>query len=73
MSKSTDYKNKFIAEKYDRINLTVPKGTKELLKSYCDERNLSINGYIYELIKNDLNIRENPKSQNKKDMDIFLF
>ena len=74
MSKSTDYKNKFISEKYDRINLTVPKGVKELIRKHCEENNLSVNGYLYDLIKEDLNIeqKEEPKTSNR-DMDIFLF
>ena len=74
MSKSTDYKNKFISEKYDRINLTVPKGVKELIRKHCEENNLSVNGYLYDLIKEDLNLeqKEEPKTSNR-DMDIFLF
>ena len=74
MSKTTDYKNQFILEKYDRINLTVPKGTKDLLKNHCDKNGLSINGYILSLIKKDLNLYfPQTKSSKKEEMDIFLF
>ena len=74
MSKATDYKNKFISEKYDRINLTVPKGTKELVRKHCEDNNLSVNGYLYSLIKEDLKITDKddaPKAS--REMDIFLF
>ena len=74
MSKATDYKNKFISEKYDRINLTVPKGIKDLVRQHCEDNNLSVNGYLYNLIKEDLKLTD--KDDNKKsnrDMDIFLF
>ena len=74
MSKSTDYKNKFISEKYDRINLTVPKGTKELIRKHCENNNLSVNGYLYNLIREDLKLSDKEDNQkSKRDMDIFLF
>ena len=72
MSKSTDYKNKFIAEKYDRINLTVPKGLKEKINSRAASLNLSVNGYLNELVKKDF---ENPvlrRNEKSKELDVFL-
>ena len=32
MAGKTDYKNAWLAEKLDRINLTVPKGKKEIIQ-----------------------------------------
>jgi uncharacterized protein (DUF1778 family) len=44
---ATAYKNKFIAEKYERINLNVPKGQKDIIKAHADKfDNGSINGFI---------------------------
>ncbi len=38
--------NKYIAPNYDRINLTVPKGAKESIKSHAESRGESVNGFI---------------------------
>lgn len=51
----TAYKNQFIAEKYDRINLTVPKGDKERIQAYALSMGKSVNAYINDLIKADMN------------------
>lgn len=46
MAGKTDYKNKWQAEKCDRISLVVPKGKKETIKNYAESRNESLNGFI---------------------------
>ena len=38
--------NKYMSLNYDRINLTVDKGQKEIIKAHADERGESVNGYI---------------------------
>lgn len=38
--------NKYMASNYDRINLTVPKGAKESIKSHAESRGESVNGFI---------------------------
>lgn len=43
---ATAYQNKFIAKAYDRINLTVPKGKKEIIQAHAEGRGESINGFI---------------------------
>lgn len=53
-NRDTAYKNNFAKEKYDRINLTVPKGNKERIRLHADQRGESINGYINRLIKEDM-------------------
>lgn len=50
---STEYKNKFTREKYDRIGLVVKKGRKEELKARAESQGLSLNEYINRLIDND--------------------
>ena len=49
----TDYKNKHIKEKYDRISLVLPKGQKSILKDFCEQMDVSLNEYIKLLIKTD--------------------
>ncbi len=39
-------KNKWIAKAYDRINLTVPKGQKDILKDHAAARGESVNAFI---------------------------
>ena len=38
--------NKYIAKAYDRINLTVPKGKKEIIQAHAEARGESVNGFI---------------------------
>lgn len=52
----TEYKNRFIKEKYDRINLTVPKGCKEELKKAAAEADESVNEYINRAISERMKI-----------------
>ena len=46
MAGNSEYKNQWIAEKLDRINLTVEKGKKEVIKSYAEKHGESLNHYI---------------------------
>lgn len=48
------WQNDYIARAYDRINLTVPKGYKDQIKSRAASMGESTNGYIYRLIKEDI-------------------
>ena len=45
VGKST-YRNEWIAGKLDRINLTVPKGRKEIIKAHAAAHGESVNGFI---------------------------
>ena len=40
------YRNSWIAEKLDRINLTMPKGKKEIVKEAADKNGESVNAFI---------------------------
>ena len=40
------YRNEWIAEKLDRINLTVPKGRKEIIRAHAAAHGESVNGFI---------------------------
>lgn len=52
------YNNTFIAGKYDRINLTVPKGKKEVIKDHAEANGESVNGYINRLIDEDIGLNK---------------
>ena len=47
---STKAQNKYIAKAYDRINLTVSKGKKEVIQSHAQAQGKSVNGFINEAI-----------------------
>lgn len=38
--------NKYVKEKYDRVNVTFPKGQKEIIKAHADKRGESVNAFI---------------------------
>ena len=45
------YNNSFISTAYDRINLTVPKGQKDVIKAHADIYDKgSVNGFIQRAI-----------------------
>jgi predicted HicB family RNase H-like nuclease len=50
MAGKTDYKNAWLAEKLDRINLTVPKGKKEIIQKMAADLGLSVNAFINQAI-----------------------
>lgn len=39
-------KNKWIAKAYDRVNLTMPKGQKEIIQAHAAALGESVNGFI---------------------------
>lgn len=47
--------NKYIANKYDRVNLTMPKGKKEEYKSIADSEGKSLNQFIIDCVEEKLN------------------
>lgn len=40
------WQNDYIAKTYDRINLTVPKGDKDKIKTHAESMGESVNGFI---------------------------
>lgn len=72
MAGKTDYKNKYNLENYDRINVTVSKGEKEKIKERAEALGMSINSYINNLIKEDMQSGRGRKKSDR-DMEIYLF
>ena len=38
--------NKYVKANYDRINVTMPKGRKEIIQAHAEARGESVNGFI---------------------------
>ena len=51
---SAKSKNDWIAKAYDRINLTVPKGQKEVIQMHAAARGESVNSFIGRAIENQI-------------------
>lgn len=43
--------NKYMKENYDRVNLTITKGKKDIIKSHADARGESVNAFINRAIE----------------------
>ena len=42
--------HKYVKANYDRIELSVPKGQKEVIKAHAEAHGQSVNGYIVEAV-----------------------
>ncbi len=49
-SEAIKYNNEFNKKTYDRINLTIPKGQKEVIQAIATAHGESVNAYIYAAI-----------------------
>lgn len=53
--RKAQWQNDYIAKTYDRINLTVPKGQKEVIKAHADKHDGgSVNAFINRAITNQM-------------------
>ena len=50
------WQNDYIAKTYDRINLTIPKGQKEVIKNHAEKNGESVNAFIARAIKTQMEI-----------------
>ena len=56
MSKtSAKVKNRYNDKAYDRINLTVPKGQKNIIKAHAESQGESLNGFVQRAINEAMN------------------
>jgi len=51
---SAKAKNDWISKAYDRINLTVDKGQKDLIRAHAESRGESVNAFINRAIENQI-------------------
>ena len=62
---SAAVKNRYNDKAYDRINLTVPKGEKEVIKAHAEKHDGgSVNGFIQRAIKETME-RDNAKENGE--------
>lgn len=47
---STEVKARYNAKAYDRLTVTVPKGTASIIKAAADERGMSVNAYMVDAV-----------------------
>lgn len=58
------YNNGFISRAYDRVNLTIPKGQKDVIKAHAEGRGESVNGFIGRAIEEQMK-RDNEKGESE--------
>lgn len=46
--------NKYVKNNYDRINVTMPKGQKDIIKEHAGARGESVNGFINRAIDSQI-------------------
>ena len=46
--------NKYMTANYDRVNLTLPKGQKDIIKAHADGMGESVNAFIGRAITNQM-------------------
>ena len=60
------YVNGFVKENYDRLSIQVPKGNKAKIEAFRKEKGYSsLNAYINELIRRDMNGEQESRSKIK--------
>lgn len=65
MAGKTEYKNNWQKENMDRINLTMPKGQKEVIKDHAAAHGESVNGFINRAIGETIE-RDNANEQSER-------
>ena len=53
---STEVRNRWNAKNYFKINITIPKGNKELVARFAESQGLSVNGLLNQLIRKELGV-----------------
>ena len=55
------WQNDYISRTYDRINLTVAKGRKDIIKAHAESKGESVNAFINRAIDSQMH-RDNEKA-----------
>lgn len=48
--------NKYNTNAYDRLNIMIPKGKRDVVKAFADEHGESINGLINNLLRREIGL-----------------
>lgn len=59
--------NKYVKNNYDRINFTVPKGQKDVIKQAAENAGESVNAYIYEAVRRRMEQERTAQAQTAED------
>jgi len=51
--------NKYNASAYDRLNIVVPKGRRDVIKAFADQHGESINSLVNSLLRREIGLTEN--------------
>ena len=54
--KQYNRQNAYNSAKYDKIGLMLPKGSKEKIKAEACKKNMSVNAWITEIIKKEIDL-----------------
>lgn len=54
--------NKYMAANYDRVNVTMPKGKRDIIKAHAESRGESVNGFINRAIDGQMERDKEEKS-----------
>lgn len=68
----TEYKNQFNQEHYERINFSIPKGMKQVIKTLAAEKGMSMNRYFLELVRQDQEGLFDSMQLAEKNRDLIL-
>ena len=63
--------NKYVKNNYDRINVTMPKGKKDIIQAHAEAHSESVNGFINRAIQETME-RDNDvlgPSEGRRDMN----
>ena len=61
--------NKYIKGNYDRLNILIPKGYKQIVEAYARGHGESINGLVNTLLRNEMGITEAEWKQGKNEQE----
>ena len=50
--------NKYNASAYDRLNIVVPKGRRDVIKAFADQHGESINSLVNSLLRREIGLTE---------------
>lgn len=62
--------NKYVKNNYDRINFTISKGGKDILKEYADKHSESVNAYIKKAVINRIKADMAEFGEDSGDIDL---
>ena len=57
--------HKYVKTNYDRMELTVPKGQKEIIKAHAEARSESVNGFVNRAISETMERDNNATEANE--------